>query len=183
MKRNKGFTFAEIMLAIFICAMSLLPIYNMFAKSTGMTKEERAQAAAASYAAKVLNTYLFEISWDGVQTSNIKDGGFLDDNVKSDVEFRWSGKVMDAWPVGTDMAVKRTQYHSGCGGPCTAGIEDVPRRSPQAINQSFVTRVGGVVFKTILVVFKWKGPGDTDFIDAHTQVLVGRRAMLDEANK
>ncbi len=189
MKKNKivsraAMTFIEILLAVFILAMTMLPILQFLGRSTGGSKEDRTQAAAAAYAAKLMNQYLYELSWTNVNDGGISGTGTLADDTKTGVEFKWTGKVLDAWPIGNQMAVKRTTYHNGCSGACSQGTEDLPRRSPQTINPNFCNRanVGGIVFKTVILTFQWKGPGDSGYIDTHKQVLVVRRGMLEEAN-
>lgn len=181
MKRS-GLTFIEIMIAVLIMATALISIFKFFAHTTGMSKKERTQAAAAAYCAKIMNQYMYELQWSNLADGSIDGSGMLDNDSSTGVEFQWSGKVLDAWPVGQNFAVQRTVYHDPCGGPCSGGLEDLPRSSPQEINPNFVSRVG-TVFKTLVLTFKWKGPGDNGWDDVRTMTLVGRRGMLEEANQ
>jgi type II secretory pathway pseudopilin PulG len=183
--KPRAFTFVEIMVAVLIMATSLVTILKFLATTTGMSRQERAQAAAASYAAKIMNQYLYELQWTNLTSGAVDGSGWVDDDPKSGIEFTWTGTVTDAWPVGQAFAVQRTKYHNPCGGACTAAIEDLPRRTPQDINPVFVGRanIGGIVFKTIAVEFKWKGPGDTAWDPRRSVTLVARRGMLEEANQ
>jgi len=163
----------------------LLPILQILSRTTGMSKEERTQAAAVGVAARVMNQFLYEYTWENIADGKAPMNGteFLDGKQESGVEFKWTATVQDAWPVTQEMDVYRTRYHPGCGGACSYQIEPCPRRSPSAINPQFCSRVGSIVFKTIAVTFQWKGPGDPDYLEAHKMVLVTRRAMLEEANQ
>ena len=183
--RRRGLTFIEIMLAVLIMAGVMLPIFRFLSSTTGMSRAERTQASAAAFAAKIMSQYLYEFQWTNLVDGGIDGQGWLDNDPKTNVEFVWEGRILDAWPVAQNFAVKRTKYHNACAGACSAAIEDLPRRSPADINPTFVARptVGGVVLKTIAITFKWKGPGDRDFDNIRTMTLVARRGMLEEANQ
>lgn len=170
------------MISVLIMATAMIGILHILTSTTGMSRKERTQAAAAAYAAKIMNKYLYELQWSNLTSGSLTDSGWLDDDPQTKVEFSWSGTVQDAWPVGQNFAVQRTIYHNPCPGACTAALEDLPKRSPVEINPDFIARVG-TIFKTIAVQFKWKGPDDNDWDDSRTMTLVARRGMLEEANQ
>jgi|GEM_PF-4998121 len=180
-----GTSLVEIMLAILILGIAMLPIINLLSRTTGMSRQERTEAAASSYAGKLMNQFLNEYKWTNITDGFISGDGPLDDDPKSGIWFKWTGVVKDAWPITQDMAVNRTQYHTPCAGACSGAIEPLPKRSPKTINPTFCSRVDvkDIIFKTIAITFQWKGPGDKDYDEVRQMVLVVRRAMLDEANK
>jgi len=171
-------TLVEIMLAVFILALAILPIVDILSHSTGMSKKERTEAAAANFAAKTMNRYMYEVPWGSL--GNESGGQTLGSD--TGIVFQWTVAVSDAWPVGTAMSVKRVAYHAPCGGTC-ATFEDIPRRAPDQINPTFCSRCGNQILRTITLTFQWKGPSDADYDNVRKIVLVGRRAMLDEANQ
>lgn len=178
---RKGMSFIEIMFTVLIMATTMLPIFQYFSRTTGMSKQEKAQAAAAAYAAKVMNKYLYELDWTNV-VDDPGGQGWLDENTKKGIEFQWSVKVTSVWPVDREFSVKRTKYHNPCGGACTGATEDLPRRAPKDINPVFINKVK-TILKNVVLIFKWRGTGDNTWDDTRTMILVGRRGMLEEANQ
>lgn len=177
-------TFTEIMIGVFLMAIALLPIIQMLSRTTGATRNERTEAAAAAYAGKLMNQFLYEYKWENL-SGDLSGTGYLDNDPKTNVMFKWNGTVTDAWPVNNSFSIKQTKYHHGCGGICTAAIEDPLKKSPAEINPSFcaLAMVGNVVFKQIHITFQWKGPGDSDFNEVRKVHLVVRRGVLFEPNQ
>ncbi|MBI3037982.1 hypothetical protein HYY75_02870 [bacterium] len=70
-----GVVFIEIMLGVLILAMTILPIFNFLSSTTGATKQEKAQAAAAAYAAKLMNQFLYELKWTNLTSGNMSGQG------------------------------------------------------------------------------------------------------------
>ncbi len=178
-----GTSLVEIMIGVFILAIALLPIFGILGRSTGMTREERTEAAAVNFAAKIMKQYAYEYTWGNVTLGNSNGHGFLDNDPATGVEFQWSVEVTDAWAVSRGFAVKRTVYHNPCVGACSAGTEDLPKPAPNQINPAFCDRYSSCLFKNIRLTIQWRGPGQTGFDDIRRVVLVTRRAVLDEANQ
>jgi type II secretory pathway pseudopilin PulG len=181
---RSAMTFVEIMLAVFILGMSLLPVIHILARSTGQTPQERTQAAAAAFAGKLMNQFLYEYTWANLTLGAGHGEGWLDDRSNTGVFFQWNWEITDAWPITQEFQVFRTAYHGSCGGACGGAIEPLPRRAPEQINPEFCHRptVGGCIFKNIALTLQWKGPGDTEFDEIRKMLLVVRRGMLEEPN-
>ncbi len=169
------------MLGVLILAMTILPIFNFLSSTTGGSKQEKTQAAAAAYAAKLMNLFLYELKWTNLTSENMSGQGFLNDDQKTGVEFQWTGRIIDAWPVSQEFAVKRLKNHSPCGGACNGPAEILPRRTPITISPDYCARpsVANMILKTIELTIKWRAKGDNSWDDARTMKIVARRGMLE----
>ena len=140
-----GFSFVEIMVAMGIMALALVPIVSIIQHSHHQLADEKAEAAVASYASSIFNEALFKRSYDEV----ISESG---EEEIDGTSIKWELEVAEL--SNLELQFQRARYHQPCaGGACSGaellGVEQVPADQLDA-------KYGGGVLKTLKLSLKWR---------------------------
>lgn len=152
-RRRRATSLVEVMVASGIMAAALVPISWYFVSSARQQHDLEAEAAAAAYAAKVMNQLL-----DGEAYDDVTDALGGEEDVDG-VMVRWSLEAQDVGDADfTFVALDGTEQTE------TLSILD-------AKNSSWI--------KDLRVTIQWRGPQHDDWdTEVRTQVLTTRRTRL-----
>ncbi len=180
MKNARGTTLIEIVLAIMILALSMLPIFGIMSYTGGATRNQKAEGVAAGLAKEEMNRWMYALKSTNV-TTGTHDWSFGPDfNVEGNL---YSGVVTvakygDASVNVTYPEIKPHNYQN-----CSAAGESAPRSA-----SDFFTRVKPLTeirnppkdaMADIRVVVTWRLPNEATARPVNTIVLVARRAFLE----
>ena len=186
MLSRKGMTFIEIMLAVFIMALAIVPISRMLSGVSGTTKADRCEAEAMQFASDLMDNILMKMEFDPAAIASpawqISDRG--DTNIRYQVITR-----PVAWASINTPVIR---YHP----PCANGVEVLPlaqlesdilteNRDLATLDKETVDRLGldptGNDFDLcdikLIVDWKPKGTPDSEFLKRPI-ILISRKARL-----
>ena len=203
---TRGFSFVEVLIATAILAVAFVPIAGLIQQSFSQVSGQRMEAAAASYAAKVVNEWMFEKDYDTIDCTNttipeedIGDGIF----VRVDVSV-WEVDPPGSPPTGitgNDMTFEyyRIRYHS----PCADGREtnnydtSIDPEDLRNLDRGVAAPYTGTIdskyqgsdatppMKTLYFTFQWRGRWEewpavgTREERLRTRYIICRRANLE----
>lgn len=186
MHAKKGMTFVEIMLAVFIMALAIVPISRMLSGVSGSTKADRCEAEAMQFASDLMDNILMKMEYNPAVIASpawqIVDRG--DTNIRYQVI---TSPV--AWPSIRTPVIR---YHP----PCANGVETMEKTALEAdiltenrdlgtIDKETVDRLGldpasndfDLCDIKLIVDWKPKGTPDSDFMKRPI-ILISRKARL-----
>jgi hypothetical protein len=193
-----GFSLVEALVAAFILAAAFVPISGLIRDSFSQVSDQRMEAAAASYAAEVMNEWLFKRSYaqvpvggPHVQVFNLPDG----------IVIRCEMWVFEVDPVPggkNDMTFEylRVPYHRPSGCP-SGGEAQYPGLQPgdfqQPVAANLDARYQGLnpvpPLKTLHLMIQWRtrweqwpavgSPLEQQWLKTRTRHLITRRANLE----
>lgn len=196
-----AFSFIEILVAAAILAVAFVPIAGLLQDSFGKVSDQRMEAAAASFAAQVMNDYLFNRPYAEIEPTADRGGVPMtfDFTHEDGVDVRCELFVYEVAPgSGNQMTFeyRRIPYHNPAVA-CASGSEgafasgDGTNEAPRAADLDSKYQSGTPVppLKTLHLTVRWKGrweawpatgsPEETRWERTRTRHLVTRRANLE----
>jgi len=142
---SRGFSFVEIMVALGIMALALVPIVSIIQHSHHQIADEKAEATVATFAKSIFNKALFQQSYGDVESG-------AGEEIIDGTTIRWNLEVAEV-PNFT-LQYQRVKYHEPCGGGACGGAElyGVETRSAGEIDVKY----GGGVIKTLKLTLQWR---------------------------
>lgn len=178
MSRKTGTTLIEIVLAVLILALSMLPIFGIMSYSGGATRYQKAEGVAAGLAKEEMNRLMYALQEGNVKTD---DWSYGDDfNVEGNF---YTGKVTvfkysDAAVNVRYAEIKPHNYQS-----CSATGESVTRTAADFDTRNKpiteIRKPSKIAMADIMLRVTWRLPNETAPKATNFIVLVGRRAFLE----
>lgn len=187
--RRKAMTFLEILIAVTLLAGVMIPVSSMLIDTASQSAATKAESAASSYAAKLMNQFLDELAFDDAildatggtpHKSEDQPGG---NPVIDGTAIRWDLEVAII-PDSTIFFRHRTvRYHSpSAAPPCTNGTEakidagnvmtpafstgvNIAPANERSVADLDRKNAGRPVLKELRLTIQWKSPRDPAFED------------------
>jgi len=186
MRASKGMTFIEIMLAVFIMALAIVPISRMLSGVTGNTKADRCEAEAMQFASDLMDNILMKMEYNPAAIASpawqIADRG--------DTNIRY--QIITSPVSWASIETPVIRYHP----PCANGVETLSigqlegdisneTRDLATIDRETFLRLGLTTPSNdfdlcdikLIVDWKPKGTPDSDFMKRPI-ILISRKARL-----
>ncbi|GAB4269982.1 MAG: hypothetical protein Kow0029_06420 [Candidatus Rifleibacteriota bacterium] len=173
MKSKKGTTLVEIMLAVGILALAILPMVGLINYSNRGTREQDAEGIAANIAKEQMNRLLNVVERDNlvagagdVTTFNVKGNDIATDYT-----------IFEHSNASIDFTVPQMTFHDpqGCSDGAEANTSVLGTPKNYALSEIYPTI--GTTLIDIRLRVRWKTPGK-DFDPRNEFILLGRRAFL-----
>lgn len=176
--QKRAFSFVEVLIATAIIAVVMVPIAGMMRQSFSQVSGQRMESAVASYAAKVVNEWIFEKDYDDLDVSvgayTVEEQIGVDQgiDVKVDIAVYEVDPPGSPGISGNDMTFEyyRIPYHSPCSGGAETNdydssidsdnLRNVDRSDPPytpSIDSKYQGASAKPPLKTICFTFQWKG--------------------------
>ena len=146
MINRHGFSFVEILMALGIMALALVPIVSIIQHSHYQIADEKAEKAVANFADTIFNKALFKQTYEEV----VSDSG---EEVIDGTTIRWNLEVAEVSNFA--LQFQRVRYHEPCGASgCNKTVEllDPETRTAAEIDVKY----GGGVLKTLQLTLQWR---------------------------
>lgn len=184
---RRAASFVEIIIAMALLGGALVPIASMLIDTAGQSASTKAEAAAASYAAKLLNRFLDEVDFDDAVLEDTGAGSphasedFGGNPTVDNTVIRWNLEVRVIPNTSIFFQHYLLRYHDPASGtPCTGGAEakisaatvltptvsrDVNVTTPNEKSVDDLDRknAGQPVLKELRLTIQWKTPRDSGF--------------------
>lgn len=178
---KNGITLIEIMLAVAIMAMAVIPIFGMLTYSNRGTREQDAEGIAANLAKEEMNR-LMNVVTRGNLLSNpgsTKSWSIGTQEIKGNI-FEGEYTVFPTSNSNLNFTIPQMNFHDP--GLCPTGKETQSSVLDTAISVK-VSEVlpdlpGGVMIADILLRVKWRMPYEKTFDPKREFILVARRSFL-----
>jgi hypothetical protein len=186
--RRPGTSILEIVVAMAMLTAALVPIVGLFSSTANQTAQSKAEAAAATHAASVMNTFLDKISYDhailapGTHLSEGVTDPDIPGNITIDgTELRWTMEVHDFKSDQIKLKHWRIRFSNitDCppapGGPAVdlpafaaaSHIREVSNRTifdlDSKAGRDPISGAAISVLKEIKLTIQWKTPRDPTF--------------------
>lgn len=171
---RKGFSLVEIVIAIALMAMVLVPVVSLLQHSHHQIADEKAEASVSTFASSIFNKALFQQNYVDV----VSESG---EEVIDGTTIRWNLEVEQV--SNLTLTYWRVKYHEPCGSGAASGsvelYDNFEQKSPSEIDVKYDDGHG--VLKTLKLTLDWRSyyeSFDTD--DPRRKlVLVTRKARLE----
>jgi prepilin-type N-terminal cleavage/methylation domain-containing protein len=174
MPSGKGFSLVEIIVAIAIMAMVLVPVVSLLQHSHHQIADEKAEATVSTYASAIFNKALFQQNYVDV----VSDTG---EEVIDGTTIRWNLEVEQV--SNLKLTYWRVKYHEPCaGGAASGSVElypDFEQKAPSEIDVKYDDGQG--VLKTLKLTLNWRSYYENFDVEDPRKVLVlaTRKARLE----
>lgn len=173
MTAGNGFSLIEIVVALAIMALVLVPVVSLIQHSHHQIADEKAEATVATFASAAFNKALFQQSYVEV----VSESG---EELIDGTTIRWNLEV--AQVSGLRLWYQRVKYHEPCGGGSASGsveLYDTEDSAPSEIDVKYNDGEG--VLKTLKLTITWRSYYENfDEDDPRKRlVLATRKARLE----
>jgi len=179
MKKRSGMNLIEIMLAISILALTILPVVGLLDFTNRGSREQDAEGIAANLAKEEMNRLMYVIERVNLLEDSpaVKQWSYSGaHNVKGN-DFFGEYQVYEHPNSSLNFLIPQMNFHDplGCaaGGEANTGVNG----TPVPLNLQTVYPSSPTLIVDIILRIKWKTP-IRDFEPQNEIVLVGRRAFL-----
>ncbi len=177
MKKRRGLTLVEIMMAIGILGAIIIPVLGLLDYSNRGTREQDAEGIAANLAKEKMNQLMFVISRDNLLANA---GTTSTENIKGN-DIAWKYQVYTFSNAELGFSVPQFKFHD----PqiCASGYESSPGTVLDApktmtLEEVYPDATAEIRMVDINMTVKWKLPNQGAYDDRNQFQLVARRTFL-----
>lgn len=174
MTARRGFSLVEIIVAVALMAMVLVPVVGLLQHSHHQIADEKAEAAVSTFASAIFNKALFQQNYVEVVSEEGTE-------VIYGTTIRWSLEVQKV--DNLSLRYWRVKYHDPCGGGAASGsvelYDSFDEKAPSEIDVKYNDGEG--VLKTLKLTLNWRSYYESFDTDDARRVLVlaTRKARLE----
>lgn len=179
MKKRSGMNLIEIMLAVAILALTILPVVGLLDYTNRGSREQDAEGIAANLAKEEMNRLMYVIDRENLidGSPGVKQWSFGGaHNVKGN-EFYGEYRVYKHANSSLSFQVPQMNFHDPLECPTGAEANTGVNGTPIALDLETVYPGSPTLLVDIILKVKWKTPS-RDFEPHNEITLVGRRAFL-----